>query len=52
MFAFDSEPELKKLARSAPGARVYCRILVENLGRRVAAQPQVRLRGEDGGRAE
>jgi ornithine decarboxylase len=32
MFAFDSEPELKKLARSAPGARVYCRILVENMG--------------------
>ena len=32
MFAFDSEPELKKLARSAPGARVYCRILVQNDG--------------------
>lgn len=32
MYAFDSEPELKKLARSAPGARVYCRILVENKG--------------------
>jgi ornithine decarboxylase len=32
MFAFDSEAELKKLARSAPGARVYCRILVENKG--------------------
>ena len=32
MFAFDSEPELEKLARSAPGARVYCRILVENKG--------------------
>jgi ornithine decarboxylase len=32
MFAFDSEPELRKLARSAPGARVYCRILVENNG--------------------
>lgn len=32
MFAFDSEPELEKLARSAPGARVYCRILVENEG--------------------
>jgi len=32
MFAFDSEPELKKLARSAPGAKVYCRILVENKG--------------------
>jgi ornithine decarboxylase len=32
MFAFDSEPELRKLARSAPGAKVYCRILVENKG--------------------
>ena len=32
MFAFDSEGELKKLARSAPGARVYCRILVGNDG--------------------
>ena len=32
MFAFDSEPELHKLARSAPGARVYCRILVGNDG--------------------
>jgi ornithine decarboxylase len=32
MFAFDSEAELDKLARLAPGARVYCRILVENKG--------------------
>jgi ornithine decarboxylase len=32
MFAFDSEPELRKLARAAPGARVYCRILVGNDG--------------------
>lgn len=32
MFAFDSEAELKKLARSAPGSRVYCRILVGNDG--------------------
>jgi ornithine decarboxylase len=28
LFAFDSAPELDKLARSAPGARVFCRILV------------------------
>jgi ornithine decarboxylase len=28
LFAFDSEPELEKLARVAPGARVFCRILV------------------------
>ena len=32
MFAFDSEEELAKLARHAPGARVYCRILVDNIG--------------------
>jgi len=32
MFAFDSSEELEKLARHAPGARVYCRILVENNG--------------------
>ncbi len=32
MFAFDSEAELRKLARAAPGARVYCRILVGNVG--------------------
>ena len=32
MFAFDSEAELMKLARSAPGSRVYCRILVGNDG--------------------
>jgi ornithine decarboxylase len=32
MFAFDSEAELLKLARSAPGSRVYCRILVGNDG--------------------
>lgn len=32
MFAFDSAEELEKLAQHAPGARVYCRILVENAG--------------------
>jgi len=32
MFAFDSEGELEKLARAAPGSRVYCRILVGNDG--------------------
>ncbi|MCS6854320.1 MAG: type III PLP-dependent enzyme [Elioraea sp.] len=32
LYAFDSEEELGKLARSAPGSRVYCRILVENDG--------------------
>lgn len=28
MYAFDSEAELHKLARSAPGSRVFCRLLV------------------------
>jgi ornithine decarboxylase len=32
MFAFDSAEELEKLAANAPGAQVYCRILVENAG--------------------
>jgi ornithine decarboxylase len=29
LFAFDSEAELQKLARSAPGAKVFCRVLVD-----------------------
>jgi ornithine decarboxylase len=29
MFAFDSEAELQKLAEAAPGAKVFCRILVD-----------------------
>lgn len=32
LFAFDSAEELQKLALNAPGARVYCRISVENAG--------------------
>ncbi|MCX7380020.1 MAG: type III PLP-dependent enzyme [Alphaproteobacteria bacterium] len=32
MFAFDSAEELEKLAEHAPGARVYCRIMVTNEG--------------------
>jgi ornithine decarboxylase len=32
LFAFDSAAELDKLARSAPGARVFCRILVDCAG--------------------
>ena len=32
MFAFDSAEELAKLAEHAPGARVYCRIMVGNEG--------------------
>ena len=29
LFAFDSEAELEKLSRAAPGARVFCRILMD-----------------------
>ena len=32
MYAFDSDAELEKLAASAPGSKVYCRILVESEG--------------------
>jgi ornithine decarboxylase len=32
LFAFDSIAELQKLARAAPGAQVYCRLLVEGKG--------------------
>jgi ornithine decarboxylase len=32
LFAFDSEAELEKIAAAAPGARVFCRILVEAEG--------------------
>lgn len=29
LFAFDSEAELRKLAQAAPGAKVFCRVLME-----------------------
>lgn len=32
LFAFDSIGELEKLSRAAPGAQVYCRLLVEGKG--------------------
>lgn len=32
LFAFDSEAELRKIAEAAPGARVFCRILVQGEG--------------------
>jgi ornithine decarboxylase len=32
LYAFDSAEEVEKLARHAPGASVYCRLLVENEG--------------------
>lgn len=47
LFAFDSEAELEKLARSAPGARVYCRVLMEcegaewPLSRKFGCEPEM-----------
>ena len=32
LFAFDAESELEKIAAAAPGARVCCRLLVDNVG--------------------
>jgi len=32
LFAFDSQAELEKLARSAPGAQVFCRVLTSGEG--------------------
>ena len=32
LFAFDSEAELAKIARAAPGAKVFCRILTSGEG--------------------
>ncbi|SRR5579875_233333 len=42
LFAFDSIGELEKLARHAPGARVYCRLLIEG---RTAEWPLTRKFG-------
>src|SRR4029450_5227104 len=47
LFAFDSEAEMLKLARSAPGARVFCRVLVDcggaewPLSRKVGCAPDM-----------
>src|SRR5262249_39119098 len=43
LFAFDSEAELQKLARVAPGARVFCRVLVDCRGRQLAPRKKVGL---------
>lgn len=32
LFAFDSEGEMEKLAAAAPGARVFCRVLMDSAG--------------------
>ena len=50
MFAFDSDEELEKIANVAPGARVYCRILVQcdgaewPLSRKFGCEPDMALR--------
>ena len=51
LFAFDSEAELDKIARAAPGRRVFCRILTSGRGCRLAAVAQVRLHARHGARA-
>lgn len=50
LFAFDSDAELEKLAESAPGAMVYCRVLMEcegaewPLSRKFGCEPEMALR--------
>ena len=47
LFAFDSEAELEKIARAAPGSRVFCRILTSGegadwpLSRKFGCEPQM-----------
>ncbi|WP_455372065.1 type III PLP-dependent enzyme [Limibacillus halophilus] len=49
LFAFDSKAELEKIARQAPGARVFCRILCDGEG---AEWPLSRKFGCEPGMAE
>ncbi len=49
MFACDSHEELEKIARAAPGARVFCRLMVESTG---AQWPLARKFGCDEAQAE
>ena len=48
LFVFDSEAELEKIAEHAPGARVFCRLIVATDG---AAFPLSRKFGTDGAMA-
>ena len=50
LFAVDCEAEVEKIARAAPGAKVFCRILCDGGWRGMAAVAQVRLRASNGGR--
>ncbi len=56
LFAVDCQAEVDKIARAADAVKVaredvqvFCRILCDGAGRRVAALAQVRLRAGDGG---
>ena len=52
LYAVDCKAEVEKVARAAPGSKVFCRILSDCVGRRMAAVAQVRLRAGHGrGRA-
>lgn len=50
LFAFDSDAELEKIAAAAPGAQVYCRVLMEcegaewPLSRKFGCGPEMALR--------
>jgi len=44
LFAFDSAAELEKLTQCAPGARVFCRLLIRKPRGGVALIAEVRLR--------
>ncbi|MWK40040.1 ornithine decarboxylase [Actinomadura sp. J1-007] len=56
LFAFDSPGELDKIARNAPGASVFCRLLVDNagaqwpLGRKFGCSPETAVEILDEGR--
>ena len=49
LFAVDCEAEVEKIARAAPGSKVFCRILCDGVGRGMAAVAQIRLRARNGG---
>ena len=50
LFAVDCKAEVEKIARAAPGAKVFCRIPVRLRRRRMAAVAEVRLRPGHGRR--
>ena len=50
LFVFDCEAELRKIAEHAPGARVFCRLIVATEGARLPARAQIRHGRRHGGR--